>query len=111
MGGSEHRTLYAIQLYHDDLCGRLLFINGHENSQSLAENRKALALTKGVPEDAIIIDSTEVYSTYGELMQLKAILDDDPAMSRELITLISDPYHMRRTRIAFRWIFDRSTRL
>ena len=111
MGGGNHRADYAVQLYHDGLCSRLIFINGHPRYQSFAETRKAMAVEKDVPAEAVLTDSTRVYSTYAEVAQLKAFVDGNPALAPESITLVSDPYHMRRTRLAFDWIFQGEIRV
>ncbi len=106
MGGGNHRADYAVQLYHEGLCARLIFINGNPRYPSFAETRKAMAVAKDVPADAVLTHLTRVYSTYAELAELKAFLDADPARDPEAVMLISDPYHMRRTRLAFDWIFE-----
>ncbi len=105
LGGPKHRTIFAIQLYHQNLCSKLLFINGHENGKSLAKKRQALALKHNVRIDDLIIDLTPVDSTYTELAQLKVFLDSDPLTSSASISLVSDAYHMRRTKMVFHWIF------
>lgn len=110
MGGGNHRAHYAVELYHDGLCTQLIFINGHPRYQSFAETRKAMAVAKDVPAEAVLTDQTRVYSTYAEVARLKEVVDADPALAPDTIMLISDPYHMRRTRMTFDWIFEGEVR-
>lgn len=105
LAGGEQRADYAVSLYHAGLCDRLMFIGGLERDGSLAAYRKAFAVAENVPADAVITLPGKVYSTYDEINRLKGFLDAGPDRPVTSITLISSPYHMRRARMVFRWIF------
>lgn len=106
LGGPEYRSLYAIDLYKNGLCGTLLFIGGQvgRGDHAISERRRTLALEQGIPEDAIAVDTTDVYSTFGEIGRLRTFIDGHAAEETPTVMLISDPYHMRRTRMVYRWI-------
>jgi uncharacterized SAM-binding protein YcdF (DUF218 family) len=99
------RVDYAIQLYKQGFAKQIIFTGGwcpctQANS---AEYSKARALQQGVPAQAIVIDGSEVTSTYAEIVQLKEVISHSPVAVRSLIG-VSDPFHMRRARWTYRHV-------
>ncbi len=106
MSGPNYRASYAFELYRKKLCGKLLFIGGPENNptKSFAVDQRDRAVEKGIPTGDIIIDETSVFSSLEEMTQLKEIIDSHTYNTVPLVTLVSDPFHMRRLRMIGRWI-------
>jgi len=112
ISGHDDRTDYAIQLYREGHGKRLFFTGGWcpEIQGNHAERGRERALAQGVPPDAIAIDGSEVTSTYSEALELNGFI----AASREPIRsviIVSDPYHMRRARWAYRRVLGRDVSL
>ena len=101
-GGPDHRADYAIQLYQKGLGRRIFFVGGscsiHGND---ALHGQARAIEQSVPEKNIFIDSSEVTSTYEEALELKEWINTSSLPIHSVI-VVSDPFHMRRTRWAYR---------
>ncbi|MDO9120452.1 MAG: YdcF family protein [Anaerolineaceae bacterium] len=104
--GAEYRTDYAIELYKQGLASKLFFTGGYseKNQRIEAEWSRRLALDAGAPDDAVIIDTSEVISTYQEALRLRSYLD----AHNETITtimIVTDPYHTRRAKWAYKTVF------
>jgi uncharacterized SAM-binding protein YcdF (DUF218 family) len=106
IAGLDHRTDYAIQLYKLGYGKRIFFTGGwctlHDHYHGAYSKERAL--DQGVPPDAIATDDTEVTSTYSEILRLKEFIKKSGFPIHSLIA-VSDPYHMRRARWAYRQVF------
>jgi uncharacterized SAM-binding protein YcdF (DUF218 family) len=103
IAGEDYRTDYAIQLYEQGL-GKTLFFTGgwcdiHQYEHG--EHAEEISLEAGVPLDAIAFDDSKVTSTYMEAERLKEWIRRSPYPVRSVI-IVSDPFHMRRARWAYR---------
>lgn len=106
LSGNQKRVVFAIELYGQGLCGKIVFIGGPEDgTQSFASRQKAYALDHDIPESAIVIDETDVYSTFSEIARFKHVIQQalPPAST---VTHVTDPFHTRRVRMVSRWILD-----
>ena len=103
IAGEDYRTEYAIRLYKQGL-GKTLFFTGgwceihHYNH---GEHAQKISLEQSVPLDAIAFDDSKVTSTYMEAEKLKEWIQHNPYPVRSVI-IVSDPFHMRRARWAYR---------
>ncbi len=104
--GADYRTDYAIELYKQGFASKLFFTGGYsdKNQRIEAEWSRRLALDAGAPEDAVIIDTSEVVSTYQEALRLRSYLDLHPG-TISTIMIITDPYHTRRAKWAYKTVF------
>ncbi|MBA3073667.1 MAG: YdcF family protein [Anaerolineae bacterium] len=104
--GAEYRTDYAIELYKQGLASRLFFAGGYseKNQRIEAEWSRRLALDAGAPDDAVIIDTSEVISTYQEALRLRSYLDAHTE-TITTIMIVTDPYHTRRAKWAYKTVF------
>lgn len=104
--GAEYRTEYAIELYKQGLAPKLFFTGGYseKNQRVEAEWSRRLALDAGAPDDAVIIDTTDVVSTYQEALRLRNYIDAHPE-TISTIMIVTDPYHTRRAKWAYKTVF------
>jgi uncharacterized SAM-binding protein YcdF (DUF218 family) len=104
-GPDNTRIDYAIQLFHQGYAGRMIFTGGWCDctGANSAEYGRQRALRQGVPPEAIIVDGTEVTSTYAEIGQLKEAITQSQVPIQSVIG-VSDPYHMRRARWTYRHV-------
>ena len=111
LSGNEERVVFGIALHERGLCAKLVFIGGHEvAARSYSFQRRAFAIDRGVPADDIVIDETEVFSTFEEITRLAAIIErSSPPIST--VMYVTDPYHTRRVRMVSRWILGDSVRV
>lgn len=93
-----HRTLRGIRLYREGLAP-LLVLSGSpgRTPPSQAARRRLLAMTCGVPGDAILTDE-RAHTTAQEARRVAGLLRLRAARS---ILLVTDPYHMARARRLF----------
>jgi uncharacterized SAM-binding protein YcdF (DUF218 family) len=103
IAGPDYRSDYAIQLYKEGYARQIFFTGTwcaiHQVNHS--EHGRERALEQGVPSSAIVIDGTEIETTYSEAVRLKEYISASPTPIHSII-IVSDPYHMRRARWAFR---------
>jgi uncharacterized SAM-binding protein YcdF (DUF218 family) len=104
--GAEYRTDFAIELYKQGLASKLFFTGGYseKNQRIEAEWSRRLALDAGAPDDAVIIDTSEVISTYQEALRLRSYLDAHTE-TITTIMIVTDPYHTRRAKWAYKTVF------
>lgn len=103
IAGEDYRTHYAIQLYRQGL-GRTLFFTGgwcRIHNYNHGEHAQELALALGVPIEAIAFDDASVTSTYMEAERLREWISHYPRPIHSVV-VVSDPFHMRRARWAYR---------
>jgi uncharacterized SAM-binding protein YcdF (DUF218 family) len=112
LSGPDYRTDYATQLYEEGYGEQLFFTGGwcDSISENHAERGGERALEGGVPPEAIVIDGSSVTGTYSEAIRLKELVARSQGAIRSVI-LVSDPYHMRRVRWAFRQVMGDQIRL
>ncbi|HEX9261116.1 MAG TPA: YdcF family protein [Candidatus Bathyarchaeia archaeon] len=108
IAGDDYRTDYAIQLYQEGLAKTIFFTGGlcKYHGYYHGEHGLELALSLGVPGEAVAIDDTSVMSTYDEAVLLKKYLDENQPTARTII-VVSDPFHMRRVRWTYQHIFGK----
>jgi uncharacterized SAM-binding protein YcdF (DUF218 family) len=104
-GPDNTRIDYGIQLFQQGYARQIIFTGGwcpctQANS---AEYGRERALQQGVPPQAIVIDGSEITSTYAEIGQLKEVITHSQVPIRSVIG-VSDPYHMRRARWTYRHV-------
>ncbi|HLO15310.1 MAG TPA: YdcF family protein [Anaerolineales bacterium] len=112
IAGEDYRTDYAIQLYKQGY-GKTLFFTGgwcdyHLYNHGAHGQERSLA--QGVPLGVIAFDDSKVMSTYMEAERLKEWIDHSPDPVHSVI-VVSDPFHMRRARWAYRRVFGDSVEL
>lgn len=96
--GYEERVGYAIRLYKEGYAGRLLFSSGYKYHFNEPQMMKILAVSLGVPEEAIILEE-ESKNTFDNVRFSAAIMKKHKWHSA---LLVSSPYHMRRASLIFR---------
>jgi uncharacterized SAM-binding protein YcdF (DUF218 family) len=109
IAGDDYRTDYALQLYEQGY-GKVLFFTGgwcERHQYHHGEHGKAKALAQGVASHAIAFDDSSVTSTYLEAERLKSWVAHSPTPVRSVI-VVSDPFHMRRARWAYRKVLGES---
>jgi uncharacterized SAM-binding protein YcdF (DUF218 family) len=90
--GYEERVNYAVQLYHQGYAPEIIMSSGYAFVFQEAQVMKALAVSLGVPEEAIAVE-THARNTYENIRNAAALLR---AHGQRRALLISSPYHMRR---------------
>jgi len=90
--GYEERVEYAVELYKKGYAKHLIFSSGYMYVYEEPLIMKALAVSLGVPNEAIILEDKAV-NTYENVVFTEKILTDR-GWSR--IILVSTPYHMKR---------------
>jgi uncharacterized SAM-binding protein YcdF (DUF218 family) len=98
-GETDARTTAAVDLYKAGWAPMLIFSgaaadpNGPSNAQAMA----TLAVSDGIPPDAILLDQTSL-DTSQNATNVAAIVRSENFHS---IILVTSPYHQRRAEIAF----------
>ena len=95
--GYEERAEYAVELYKKGYAGHIIFSSGYVNIFEETRVMKALAVSLGVPESAIMLENKSV-NTYESVLYAKNILGKEHWNS---IILLSSPYHMLRVSKVF----------
>ena len=104
ISGPDHRTDYAIHLYHQGYAGQIFFTGGWCPTHGYhGERGRSRAVEQGVPREATAIDDSPVTSTYSETVRLKEWIAANQGSIRSVI-VVSDPYHMRRARWTYRHV-------
>lgn len=103
IAGEDYRTDYAIQLYQEGYARQIFFTGGWCNKHQVnhSEHGRERAIEQGVPLSAIVIDGTEIDTTYSEAIRLKEFIAESPVPIHSVI-IVSDPYHMRRAHWAYK---------
>jgi uncharacterized SAM-binding protein YcdF (DUF218 family) len=105
IAGEDYRTDYAIQLYKQGYAKTIFFTGGCCNFHNYYHGLHGLevSLSQGVPLNAIAYDDSKVTSTYMEAERLREWISKSPTSIRSVI-VVSDPFHMRRARWAYKKI-------
>jgi uncharacterized SAM-binding protein YcdF (DUF218 family)/glycosyltransferase involved in cell wall biosynthesis len=97
-GGAQERLARAIDLYQSGYAPVVILSSGYVYSFREADVMRALAIDKGVPASAIVLEQRAT-NTLENVRHVDAILRDH-RWSR--ILLVSSPYHMRRALLVWR---------
>ena len=98
--GYAERVKRAVDLYKQGYASYMIFSTGYIYAFQEAEVMKALAVSLGVPPDAILLEE-KAANTYENVKSTKQILDNQ---GWDSILLISSSYHMRRVALVFKRI-------
>ena len=112
IAGEDYRTDYAIQLYEHGY-GKTLFFTGgwcEIHLYNHGEHAEERSLAQGIQLDAIAFDDSKVTSTYMEAERLKEWIVRSSSPVRSII-VVTDPFHMRRTRWIYRKVFGNQIQL
>lgn len=101
--GYEERVGYAVELYKRGYAKYMIFSSGYMYAFKEPLVMKALAVSLGVSEEAIILEH-KAKNTYENVMFTEKILADK---GWDEILLISSPYHMRRVSLVAKKITRR----
>jgi uncharacterized SAM-binding protein YcdF (DUF218 family) len=91
-GGSPERVDEAVALYRGGYAPYIVISSGYVYSFNEAQQMRDLAVAKGVPQGAIVLEERAT-NTYQNVTLSEDILRDHKSRS---ILLVSSPYHMRR---------------
>lgn len=97
-GGVQERISQAISLYQDGIAPRMIISSGFVFAQREAQVMKTIAMTNGVPGDAITLEE-KAKNTYDNVVLTRDIL---ASHGWRRIALVSSPYHMRRALLTWR---------
>jgi len=95
--GYEERVYHAVELYREGYADKIIFSSGFIYFLEEALVMKAVAISFGIPENAIILEE-KASNTYENVKFTKEILDKKKMNS---ILLVSSPYHVRRALLVF----------
>ncbi len=96
--GYQERVQHAVELYRQGRAPRIVFASGYTFALPEAEVMKELAVARGVPAEAILLE-TKGKNTRDQAVRLTALLAQHNWRS---LLLVSSPYHMRRAVSTFR---------
>lgn len=97
-GGYQERVKAAVDLYHNGFAPNLVFESGYAFVYREAEIMRDLAISFGVPESAIVIE-TNGANTYDYVLRVRDVLQ---TKNWRRILLVSSPYNMRRAMAVWR---------
>lgn len=98
--GYEERVKYAVELYKQGYSRRIIFSSGYSYIFKEPEVMKAVAISLGVPQEAIILEES-AKNTYENIKFTDEILEKE---KWKKIMLVSSPYHMLRSSLTFKKI-------
>jgi len=96
--GYEERVQHAVDLYQQGYAPHIIFSSGYTFALKEVDIMKALAVSMGVPEDAILLEN-QASTTFQNVVLTHAMLK---AHGWRTILLVSSPYHMRRAALVWR---------
>jgi len=90
----RERINHSIYLYNKGVAEKIIFTGGLGKGQSETESSvaKKYALTKGIPNKAIITEEKSI-STYENFKFTKLLMD---SLGYKTALVVSDPHHMKR---------------
>ena len=91
-GGYQERVKHAVGLYRQGFAPRMIFESGFVFAFREAEIMRDLALSLGVPDSAIVLETKGV-NTNDQVARVHEVLRQS---GWRKILLVSSPYHMRR---------------
>ena len=95
--GYLERVEYAVELYKAGFAKNIIFSSGYTYIFEEPSVMKALAVSLGVPAEAIILED-RAKNTYENVKFSEKILEDN---KWNAVLLVSSPYHMRRVSLVF----------
>jgi uncharacterized SAM-binding protein YcdF (DUF218 family)/glycosyltransferase involved in cell wall biosynthesis len=96
--GYQERVDYAVRLYRDGWAPLIVFSSGYQYVIREAELMKALAVSLGVPPEAILLEERAANTHQNVLLTTELLA---PRGVRSIL-LVSSPYHMRRASMVYR---------
>ncbi len=96
--GYLERVEYAVELYKSGFAKNIIFLSGYMYVFKEPLVMKAVAVSLGVPTDAIILED-RASNTYENVEFSEKILKDK---GWKEILVVSSPYHMRRVSLVFK---------
>ncbi|MBI2027146.1 MAG: YdcF family protein, partial [Deltaproteobacteria bacterium] len=102
--GYQERVAMGVQLYHDQLASHLIFASGYRYEFYEAYVMKQLAMSQGVPENKILIES-DGSNTYETLKRVSKLIQDN---LMKTVIIVSSPYHLRRAQLVAHKIFPKN---
>jgi len=113
IAGDEYRLDYAIQLYQQGYGKKIILTGGgwcptHQVNHGIVW--KGEAIEQGVPPEDIVIDESDIISTFEEILRLKSWIDQNPNSIHSVI-VVSDPFHMRRARWTARRVLGKQVEI
>lgn len=112
IAGEDFRTDYAFRLYKKGY-GKTIFFTGgwcHHHNYDHGTHARERAIAEGIPPAAISDDNFDVMSTFMEAVRLKEWMKTSSTPVNSVI-VVSDPFHMRRARWAYRKVFGDSVQI
>lgn len=97
-GGYQERVKTAVDLYRGGFAPRMVFESGYTFAFREAETMRDLAISLGVPQSAIVLETHGV-NTYDDVIRVRDVLR---AQNWRQILLVSSPYNMRRAMLVWR---------
>lgn len=91
-GGFQERVTQAVTLYRAGYASHVVFSSGFVFTMREAEVMKAVAVSAGVPAEAIVLEE-QATNTHENVVYSARVLD---ARGWTRALLVSSPYHMRR---------------
>ena len=88
----------AVELYRGGFAPRMVFESGYAFAFREAEIMRDLAMTEGVPDSAIVLE-TNGANTFDDVIRVREVLR---ARGWRRILLVSSPYNMRRALAVWR---------
>ncbi len=98
--GFEERVQYAVALYEEGFAKQMIFSSGYSYAFKETDVMKALAVSLGIPEEAIFMEP-EAANTYQNVLLTRNIMKQKGWKS---MLLVSSPYHMRRVSLVLKKI-------
>ncbi len=91
----RERLNHSIYLYNKDIIKNVILTGGYGRGQKLSDSEiaKQYCISKGIPNDVIIIEKKSNY-TIENLAESKLILD---SLGFKSVLLVTDPLHMKRS--------------
>ncbi|HDZ77091.1 MAG TPA: glycosyltransferase [Candidatus Omnitrophica bacterium] len=90
--GYEERVEHAVDLYRKGYAKHIIFSSGYTYVFQEPRVMKALAVSLGVPQEAILLEG-EARNTYENIIFTKKIILEN---GWDEVLIVSSPYHMRR---------------
>jgi len=100
--GYEERVKKAAELYRMGYAKHMIFASGFRYTFQEADVMKALAISLGIPEDAILLEKHSG-NTYDYAKSTGGIAEKN---DWKKILLVSSPYNMRRSMLCFNSIYS-----
>lgn len=104
-GGRGHRVVEARQLFEEGRVDRIIITGGDvlvPGKPGITWSDIMATLLKGTVPDSLVIQERRSASTYQDAVYT---LEDVRRLGARRVVVVTDPYHLRRTRAVFRRIY------